>query len=254
MRLFLPELYKRNNILFWMGWIHFVMFFFCMGLLSFNHTIISGESAWAKPTRYYLSSGISIWTFGWFIYHINSKTKIKVLSWLIAITLFFETAIIFIQSYRGVPSHFNTSDPFNAMMNLVLLSLMLIFIITIIYITFIFFNQKKMPISQHYTWGLRMGLVNFVVFSVTGLIMFAKMTHCIGGIENGGGMALFNWSHKHGDLRIAHFMGVHALQIIPLLSYYLFTKKIQVINFSILYFIATLSFLILALLGIPFLG
>ncbi len=252
MRLFLPELYKRNILLFWMGWIHFVMFFFCLGLLSFNHDLIAGESAWAKPCRYYLSSGISIWTLGWIMYHINSKTQIKVFSWLIAATLLFETTIIFIQSYRGVPSHFNTSDPFNSMMNVLLFSFMLLFLITISYITFLFFNQKKMPVSQHYTWGLRLGLLNFVIFSVAGIIMFAKMSHSIGGNGNDSGIMLFNWSLKHGDLRIALFMGIHSIQIIPLLSYYLFTKKIQVINFSILYFLATLCFLILALVGIPF--
>jgi len=251
MRLFLPELYKRNMLLFWMGWIHFLMFFFCLGLLSFNHNLIAGESAWAKPARYYLSSGISTWTLGWIIYHINSKTLIKVLSWLIAVSLLFETTVIFIQSYRGVPSHFNTSDPFNSMMNVLLLSFILLFLITISYITFLFFSQKKMPVSQHYTWGLRLGLLNFVVFSVTGLIMFAKMTHSVGGNGNESGIMLFNWSLKHGDLRIAHFMGVHSLQIIPILSYYLFSKKVQVINFSILYFLVTLCFLILALVGIP---
>jgi hypothetical protein len=252
MRLFFPELYKRNSLLFWMGWIHFVMFFFCIGLLSFNHNLIGGESAWAKPARYYISSGISIWTFGWFIYHINSKTQIKVLSWLIATTLFLETTVIFIQSYRGVPSHFNITDPFNAMMNSLLLSVMLIFLFAVSYLTLIFFKQKKMPISQHYTWGLRMGLLNFVIFSVVGIIMYARMSHSIGGNGNDRGIMLFNWSLKHGDLRIAHFMGVHALQIIPLLSYYLFSKKVQVINFSVLYFLATLSFLILALVGISF--
>ena len=250
MRLFLPELYKRNSLLFWMGWIHFVMFFFCLGLLSFNHDLIRGENAWAKPARYYLSSGISIWTLGWFLHHLNSKSQIKVFSWLIALSLFFETAVIFVQSYRGVPSHFNASDPFNSMMNLVLSSLMIIFLITVSSITLIFFNQKKMPISQHYTWGLRMGLLNFVIFSVSGIIMFAKMSHSVGGNGNDSGIMLFNWSSKHGDLRITHFMGVHSLQIIPLLSYYLFNKKAQVINFSILYFLATLSFLILALIGI----
>lgn len=251
MRLFLFELYKRDKILFWLGWIHFLMFFFCLGLLIFNHDIIAGENAWAKPTRYYISSGISLWTFGWFLHLINSKSQIKVFSWLIAATLFFETTIIFIQSIRGVPSHFNTSNPFNAMMNGLLLFLMLIFLIVVTYITYLFFTQKKMPISQHYTWGLRMGLLNFVVFSITGLIMFAKLSHSTAGIGNDSGIIFFNWSMKHGDFRIAHFMGVHSLQIIPFLSYYLFTKKIQVINFSVLYFFATLSFLILALLGIP---
>ena len=250
MRLFLVELFKRDKILFWLGWTHFLMFFFCLGLLIFNHDIIAGENAWAKPTRYYLSSGISLWTFGWFLQFINSKSQIKVFSWLIAATLFFETTIIFVQSIRGVPSHFNTSDPFNAMMNGLLLSLILIFLLTVICITFLFFKQKKMPISQHYTWGLRMGLLNFVIFSFVGIIMYARMSHSIGGNGNDRGIMLFNWSLKHGDLRIAHFMGVHSLQIIPLLSYYLFNKKAQVINFSVLYFLATLSFLVLALVGI----
>jgi hypothetical protein len=251
MRLFLVELFKRDKILFWLGWTHFLMFFLCLGLLIFNHDIIAGENAWAKPTRYYLSSGTSLWTFGWFLHFINSKSQIKIFSSLIAATMFFETTIIFVQSISGIHSHFNTSDPFNAMMNLLLLLLMLIFLITVTYITILFFKQKKMPISQHYTWGLRMGLLNFVVFTAAGLIMFAKLSNSIGGIGNDSGKILFNWSSKHVDLRIVHFMGVHSLQIIPLLSYYLFTKKIQVINFSALYFLATLSFLILALVGIP---
>jgi len=109
-----------------------------------------------------------------------------------------------------------------------------------------------MPISQHYTWGLRMGLLNFVVYTVAGLIMFAKLSNSNGGIDSDSGKILLNWGSKHGDLKIVQFMGVHSLQIIPLLSYYLFTKKTQVINFSVLYFLAILSFLILALLGITF--
>jgi hypothetical protein len=252
MRLFLVELFKRDKILFWLGWTHFLMFFFCLGLLIFNHDIIAGENAWAKPTHFYLSSGISLWTFGWFLHFINSKSQIKVFSWLIAATLFFETTIIFVQSIRGISSHFNTSDPFNAMMNGLLLLLMLIFLITVTYITFLFFKQKKMPISQHYTWVLRMCLLNFVVFTVAGLIMFSKLSNSNGGIDSDSGKILLNWGSKHGDLKIVQFMGVHSLQIIPLLSYYLFTKKTQVINFSVLYFLAILSFLILALLGITF--
>jgi len=254
MRLFLPELYKRNRLMFLMGWYHFIMFFFCIGLMSFNHGIIGSENSWAKPTRYFLSSGISIWTLGWIFYYIQSKTVIKICSWMVSLSLFFETAIIFLQSKRGVPSHYNTTSPFNTMLFSAMTVLMIVFLLTLTYFTYVFFTQKKMPISQHYTWGLKMGLLNFLIFSVAGLIMIVRMGHAVGGPDGGNGILLFNWAFKYGDLRIALFMGVHSLQIIPLLSYYLFTKKIQVINFSILYFIATLSFLVLALLGVPIFG
>ena len=45
------------------------------------------------------------------------------------------------------------------------------------------------------------------------------------GIEDGGeGLPIVNWSTLGGDLRIAHFLGLHALQLIPLFSYLMMKK------------------------------
>ncbi len=46
--------------------------------------------------------------------------------------------------------------------------------------------------------------------------MSAQDSHAVGA--EGGGVPLFGWNRLGGDLRIAHFMGIHAMQAIPILG------------------------------------
>jgi hypothetical protein len=251
MRNFLVELFRRNKSLLLFGWFNFFMAILCIGLLAFDHTIVLGSNVWMKPFKFYFSAGLMSWTMGWLLYSVNSKISRNIFSWVIIISFLFENGIVFIQSWRGVASHFNVKTPFDTLMNNGLLLFIVLFFLDMLMITIVLFSQKKMPLSQHYSWGVRMGLLIFLILSIVGFGMFLIQSHTIGGEDGTKGVMLFNWSKKHGDLRIVHFMGVHALQIIPLVSYYLFEKKKQVINFSITYLIVAIVLLILALIEIP---
>ena len=250
MRKYLTELNRRNGILFWFGSLNILISFFCLGLMSFDYTQILGVNAWVKPFKFYLSAGIFTWSISWMIYHINSKRSRIICGWLIGISTFTENCIVFYQSAKGVPSHYNNSTPFNSMLYSMMGICMSVFLLTVIYITIVFFRQRKMPISQHYSWGIRMGFLIFSIFSSIGIIMMIMKSHTIGGADGGPGLKFLNWSTKFGDLRIAHIMSVFSLQIIPLVSYYFFEKKRQVINFSITYSIVIIALLILAFMGI----
>jgi hypothetical protein len=84
-------------------------------------------------------------------------------------------------------------------------------------------------------WSLRLALVLTVLGSSVGFLMVAPRgpqiaefkaghptrsgAHTIGGDDGGPGLPLTGWSLDHGDLRAAHFIGLHALQLLPIAGF-----------------------------------
>jgi hypothetical protein len=131
--------------------------------------------------------------------------------------------------------------------------LILVFTITAILICISFFKQKQFSIPAAYVWGIRLGLLFFVFFSLEGGLMVGLLSHTIGGPDGGPGLPLVNWSTRYGDLRIAHFLGLHSLQVLPLFGNYIAKTKKQTITFSIAYFIIVAVLFLQAMKGIPLL-
>ena len=66
--------------------------------------------------------------------------------------------------------------------------------------------------------AVRLGLVVALVGLLEGFVMVALNGHSVGVPDGGPGLPLVGWSTTGGDLRIAHFVGMHALQGLPLLA------------------------------------
>ena len=81
--------------------------------------------------------------------------------------------------------------------------------------------------------------------------MGCRMSHTIGGPDGGNGLPVVNWSRQYGDPRIAHFIGIHALQVLPVLAWYKFKDLTITLLFGLLYAVLAVFTLVQALNGKP---
>lgn len=250
---FLSELKNRNTVLYYGGWITLIGAFIFLILMQITETQILGVSAWLKPFKFFLSNTIFVWTMAWFCHYLKKPRAVKIYSWMVVLVMTFELGYIVSQSYLGETSHFNMSTAYNAIMWAGMGLSISILTLWTAYMGVLFFVNKFPELPKSYIWGIRLGILLFVIFAFEGMLMGQAMTHTVGGPDGGVGLPITNWSTKHGDLRIAHFFGMHALQIVPLVSFYLTKKTWQTFLFSLVYLAGVTAITIQALAGQAFL-
>jgi hypothetical protein len=100
---------------------------------------------------------------------------------------------------------------------------------TSLVIAILLFRKKFDNPAQ--SWVIRLSLLVALVGMSVGFLMTQPRagqspekgvlgSHSIGGPDGGSYLPLTGWSTVHGDLRIGHFVGMHAVQILPLLIFF----------------------------------
>ena len=219
-REWLRTLHRANPLLSYTGWLNVGLAALALALLPFDHRLVTGALVWLKPLKFALSIIAFAWTLGWLLADLPAAAQRSVhcLSLGVALSMAVEQAVIFVQAARGTSSHYNGSSALNG----VLFGLMGIFILvnTVMTIWAVYLAWRYRPHGPvGYVWGLRLGLLLFLVGSVLGGMMIHNMQHTVGAPDGGPGLPGLGWSTRAGDLRAAHFLGMHALQIIPLLGW-----------------------------------
>ncbi len=225
MQTFLHELYRRNPWLAAFGWLMLAGFLFAFCASFIDNRAVTGVNTWIKPMKFCLSVAAYVWTLAWFLHYVrDSRRSFKIISVGVTVFMFLEMACIYSQGARGVQSHFNFSTSYDA----IVFSMMGM----MIYLNLLFdlwalalFAIKKPEIPASYLWGIRLGFLLFLVFAFLGQLMINRAAHSVGVADGGPGLPLVNWSTIGGDLRIAHALGLHALQFIPLAGWLLFKYR-----------------------------
>lgn len=169
---------------------------------------------------------------------------IIIVNWIIVFTLAFEVVYIGIQASKGQASHYNQSNLTYAGLYVLMAIAASIDTLAVGYIGIKFWAGSILPLPGYYLWALKLGFLLFVIFSFEGFAMGARLAHSVGGSDGSPGIRFLNWSFTVGDLRIAHFIGMHALQVLPLLSWYLLKDSKLVLIIAIFY--SFLAFFVLA--------
>ena len=172
-------------------------------------------------------------------------------SWGLIASFGFEDLCIVVQDGWGQLSRFNISTPWYAgVYGAMALAAVGISVWTA-YIGLLFFRAELPGLPPAYLWGIRLGIVVFVIFSMQGLVMGSRLTHTIDGSDGSPGLPAVNWSRTYGDLRVAHFMGMHALQVLPILSHYVLRNVTLTVLAGLLYGAITTLVFIRAMLRKP---
>ncbi len=201
---------------------------------------IGGAPAWLKPAKFGASTGIYSLTLAWLFRYLAAwRLTRRIAGWTTAVVLPIEVAAIALQAWRGTTSHFNVATPFDA----ALFSLMgtAIFVQTAVSISVAGALWRERFADPALGWALRLGMTLTIVGASTGGLMVRPTAaqladaragrgmpvagaHTVGAPDGGAGLPGTGWSVEHGDLRLPHFVGLHAVQALGLFTLFFATR------------------------------
>jgi len=234
----LQRLWKTSAPLTATGFVMLVAFAASVSAMAVDHSTILGAPTWLKPAKFAISTAIYAFTLAWIFTFLPDRRRLTDrIGWITAVVVVFEVGVIDVQAARGVTSHFNVGTP----LDIVLFSAMGLAIVVAwgaaITLTVALFRHRFA--DEAFGWALRLGMLLTVIGQATGGLMTTptrtqlaaarttheRMTvagaHTVGAPDGGPGVPLTGWSREHGDLRVPHFIGMHAVQALPALAWLL---------------------------------
>lgn len=187
---------------------------------------IMGINPWIKPAKFLMSVGIYLITFAWMVPRVEGHRRAKsVIAWSVIVAMVTENVLIVTQAARGTTSHFNIRTLFDAVVFQTMGVMILFNTMVVVWLLVLFLRSPSPLLRPALLSGVRLGLLLFIIGGLEGGMMIMFNGHSVGVPQDGPGLPFVNWSTEGGDLRAAHFIGLHALQALPILGWLLSRKR-----------------------------
>ncbi len=189
--------------------------------------VLTGVPVWLKVFKFSVSFVLYGATLAWMLSLLPRRNrKAEWAATVVVAMALSEMVVITTQVIRGRASHFNETTALDAAMWRVMgTSIMVLWLAQLVIAVVL----ARAPLADRTAaYGVRLGLL----VSLLGMLAAVPMTlpsaapgtagvtgaHSVGVLDGGPGMPITGWSLTGGDLRIGHFVGLHALQALPLLA------------------------------------
>lgn len=255
-------LYREEPVLFVFAAIMAAMmipafFAFLVETRTFN-----GINVWIKPLKFMSSAAIFLFTLALFMPYLDradrERKSVRTMVWAVSIILILEILYITYRASLAEASHFNRTTVYDIVYYALMGAGILTATVMSGWFGWLMLRAKDKIANIDLRFAIALGLLaGCVLGSVTGQYMSAQSNHWVGGLQTDtGGSFFFGWSRTGGDLRAAHFVGLHAMQGIPLIGW-LATRYIPaktrsiVIASTVAWSVVTLAVLVQAMMGRP---
>jgi hypothetical protein len=209
------EARRGSPLLWWTSIAMFIGMLICFGLQFTDVRLLAGVSVWEKPAKFFLSLIVQAATVAWAISLLPGPARgVKTASWLFVGALIVEMVYMVYRASRGEASHFNVSTGLAAIMYAVMGIGSLTLVSTSAFVGWRVWQQRGSNLMREAAgFGLMFGAL---LGTIAGAYLSSHTSHWIGGDQTDAtGLAFFHWSTTGGDLRVAHFIGLHTTQLIP---------------------------------------
>ncbi|WP_418320348.1 hypothetical protein [Piscinibacter sakaiensis] len=188
-------------------------------MLLFDDRSLRGANVWLKPIKFALSIALFTWTTAWLIGHLpasrRSSRAVDMIVWMLIGAGSFEWTYITLQAALGQASHYNVADAWHATMY------------SLIGVGAVAMTSTQVLLAwQLFRHSDPRRPAAFRAAVLIGLLLTFVLGTAVGGLLSGiqpptaaAPLPLFGWSLAGGDLRPAHFVAIHAQQLMPLAGY-----------------------------------
>ncbi|MCU0925762.1 MAG: hypothetical protein MUF44_06895 [Hydrogenophaga sp.] len=207
-------LMARQPLLTVFAWLMLALMVPTALLLAWDDRTWRDVAIWAKPLKFMASTALFAFTTAWFVgllpEPLRRSRNVRVLAWTVVLTATFEVGYISLKAALGEGSHHNVGDPLHAAL-FGLMALAAVMLTATQGVLAWLIARHSATRDTVFTQAVVLGLLmTFVLATASGFLLGGQQPPA------GAGLPLVGWHIGGPDARPAHFLGVHAQQLLPL--------------------------------------